>query len=149
MDDLRSNGRQNQLLAPRYNISKKKTSASTVVDATFGRKIKKTSAKKFAVRIAKGGSNAGGPGGAEAPPRSVRRTSTYRPYPTPNRTTLIFPADLTGGSAGGASASVAPAPAPALSVAAASPEPAGRRRWRGGDAECSGDKSTIGCAKFI
>ena len=33
----------------------------------------------------------GGAGGRESP-GSVRRTSTYRPYPTPNRTPLIFPA---------------------------------------------------------
>ena len=41
----------------------------------FVRKLfrpKKFSAENFAVRIAEGGSNGGGPGGAEAPPRSVR-----------------------------------------------------------------------------
>ena len=31
--------------------------------------------------------------GGFLPPRSVRRTSTYCPYPTPNRTPLIFPAE--------------------------------------------------------
>ena len=48
---------------PTTPFQKKKTSASTVVHATFGRKIfwpKKISAEKFAVRIAEGGNDGGG-----------------------------------------------------------------------------------------